>query len=167
MRIGRDRRSGEPGSGAGQQVRGVDRDPIGGSHQGQRPCAPRQQAGHMTAPDRDRISAESPCAAGAVHTCPLVPGPSRDDQPAQRRLASDYSRLSQPSSCCVSKIWPKMERPCVRASNRRPPSMQRRRPHARASRGSWASSTVPSPHDQCDALVGCSRRVCTRLRELA
>ena len=29
---------------------------------------PRKQAGHMTAPDRGKITSESPCNAGAVHT---------------------------------------------------------------------------------------------------
>ena len=37
---------------------GLIREPSHGSHQGQRPCAPHQQAGHMTAPD--------PCAAPTI-----------------------------------------------------------------------------------------------------
>jgi hypothetical protein len=34
-------------------ARNIDWDPIRGLHQGQRPSAPRGQAVHMTAPDRD------------------------------------------------------------------------------------------------------------------
>ena len=50
------------------RARGFDWDPISGSHQGQRPCAPRKQAGHMTCirPQADRQ--KDPGPAGAVHT---------------------------------------------------------------------------------------------------
>jgi hypothetical protein len=41
-------------------------DLIRGLHQGQRPDVPRQQAGHMAAPDRAAASPISFCTRGAV-----------------------------------------------------------------------------------------------------
>src|SRR3712207_6444697 len=51
-----------------ERVRTVRR-PTRGLHQGQRPCAPREKAGHMVCTRPGRRHAEpTPCTAGAVHT---------------------------------------------------------------------------------------------------
>src|SRR3712207_3948934 len=47
----------------------IVRPPTRGLHQGQRPCAPREKAGHMVCTRPGRRHAEpTPCTAGAVHT---------------------------------------------------------------------------------------------------
>src|SRR6266498_4773902 len=67
------------------RARQTDWDPIRGFHQGQRPQVPRQQAGHMTAPDRSGITDFSLAPTGpstheALRAQPaLGPGASKSD----------------------------------------------------------------------------------------
>ena len=64
MHIGRDRGLGQPENRAELRARGVDGDPIRGSHQGQRHARRAKQAGHMSAPDRAVISIIFPLRGG-------------------------------------------------------------------------------------------------------
>jgi hypothetical protein len=76
MHIGRDRGLGQPENRAELRARGVDGDPIGGSHQGQRHARRVNMHAASNRPDTrlhpiEQSSASSfPCTVGAVHTCP-------------------------------------------------------------------------------------------------
>lgn len=60
MLIERDRCRNTPRWCQGILARSSERDPVRGLHQGQRSQAPRQQAGHMTAPRKDQLKLNQP-----------------------------------------------------------------------------------------------------------
>ena len=54
----------DPSNSRRTSARNLDRDPIRELHQGQRPYAPRERAGHMTAPDQVAKTSLKPLASG-------------------------------------------------------------------------------------------------------
>jgi hypothetical protein len=57
----------DPNKSTRTSARNLDRDPIRELHQGQRPYAPHQRAGHMTHPNRSPQRSSNPLQAGAIH----------------------------------------------------------------------------------------------------
>ena len=78
MRTGRTGDWENPLVGQALLVRANDRDPICGSHQGQRPYAPRKQAGHMTC-TRPQAESQNPLTRGRrPHMTPSRHRPARN-----------------------------------------------------------------------------------------
>ena len=70
MRIGRDRRLAKTREVPREErARAFGFDPASGSHQGQQPKRLHSKAEYMAAPERLAELSDSPCNAGAVHTC--------------------------------------------------------------------------------------------------
>jgi len=69
--IGRAEERQNPFSSSSIKLVGMIREPFSGLHQGQRSCAPHQQAGHMTAPD---------LTVPSVHFSLATQGPSTHDE---------------------------------------------------------------------------------------
>jgi len=129
------RGSGQPEWGHALRARTFDWDPIRARHQGQRPSAPRKQAGHMTAPDRTTSKQQkNPCHRGPSTYDPMHPEMGMEDD-GMCRLRSRRSGRSSPSR---RSGWGRGRRGRRSRALCRPPARGcRRRASPPAPRASW------------------------------
>ena len=119
----------------GLRARKLVRDPVSGSHQGQR-HRPREQAGHMSC-TRPQADAEiNPCHKGVVHTCPRFPA-----------RAHTPPHLSATDRTRERAGFKGVGRACriPRAMSARPEELCRRGQEPRSTRAQWMRPGMVDP----------------------